>query len=162
MPILVQDIRNDRQFLAATGHNKKEFYHLLESFDSTYKNIFGIRLSNQLQKSNRTKLSDAENCLFFVLYQLKNNLSLDVLGLCFDIARQDADTYFKKYSKILKATLQNEKLYPQREFKSKKEFNDCFKDEDILLIDATEDPRERPKDPDKQKDVYSGKKKTYG
>jgi len=47
-------------------------------------------------------------------------------------------------------------------FKTVEEFRAACDWVDVLLIDATERPHSRPSDDAKQKDLYSGKKKTRG
>ena len=63
---------------------------------------------------------------------------------------------------ILYKALDNMDVLPHREFKTVEEFRAACDWMDELLIDATERPHCHPTDNEKQKDLYSGKKKTYG
>ncbi len=63
---------------------------------------------------------------------------------------------------ILRNALDNLGVLPHREFKTVEEFRTACNWIDDLLIDATERPHTRPADNEKQKDLYSGKKKAYG
>ena len=48
---------------------------------------------------------------------------------------------------------------PKRNLLTIKEFEEFFKDEKDLIIDATEQRIQRPSDNEMQKETYSGKKK---
>ena len=48
---------------------------------------------------------------------------------------------------------------PKREFATVAEFEEYFKEYDTLLLDGTEQRRQRPSVNETQKDHYSGKKK---
>lgn len=50
---------------------------------------------------------------------------------------------------------------PQRKFENEEEFNNIVKDANELIFDGTENLTIRPQDNDKQRDKYSGKKKTH-
>ena len=156
-----QNITNDRQFKAVTGKSRSEFNELLKSFANAYEDIFGILSDHIAQGNHEHKLKTYGDCLLFVLYQLKTNLTYDALGATFDMSGSVAHVNFTKYSKVLEITLKRKGVLPQREFKSKKEFEKTFKDEKEIIIDGEEQPIQRPKDADLQKDMFSGKKKLH-
>lgn len=62
---------------------------------------------------------------------------------------------------ILGKTLAGMNCMPIRNFMNKKDFEEFFANEKSLIIDATEQPIQRPSDKAEQKACYSGKKKTY-
>ena len=59
----------------------------------------------------------------------------------------------------MQAVFEDDGSAPKREFKTIKEFQAYFKDEETLIIDGTEQQIERPKEKELQKQNYSGKKK---
>jgi hypothetical protein len=60
---------------------------------------------------------------------------------------------------ILQSLLFDTNFAPRRSFATLAEFEAYFRDHDTLIIDATEQPIQRPGDQDEQKLNYSGKKK---
>lgn len=50
---------------------------------------------------------------------------------------------------------------PKREFATVAEFEAYFKQQEVLLVDGTEQQTQRPKNYDTQKEWYSGKKNDY-
>jgi hypothetical protein len=66
MAISYQHIRDDRQWRAATGLNKNQFYDLVESFKMTYEDFLGQSIaSSQTDSTNSPKLNTYEDFLFF-------------------------------------------------------------------------------------------------
>lgn len=154
-------INNERQFKAVTGLSKSEFADLLKTFAKAHEDIFG-KLSDQIANGNKeNRLKTYGDCLMFVLYQLKTNLTYDALGATFNMASSTAHTNFTKFSKILQIALKKKDVLPQREFRSKKEFEQTLKDEKEIIIDGEEQAIQRPKDTEIQRDMYSGKKKLH-
>lgn len=154
-----ENIKSDRQFRAVTGMPKDEFQDLLKAFIEAHESIFG-KLSDRVPE-RIGKLKKYEDCLLFVLFQMKTNLTYDALGAVFNMEASVAYANFTKYSKILEIALHRKKVLPKRKFESKAELEETLKDEDEIIIDAEEHPVQRPKDPDSQKDMYSGKKKHH-
>ena len=62
---------------------------------------------------------------------------------------------------ILETTLGYKQVLPERKIRSMEEFLDRFPDVKEVILDGTEQPIQRPKDPDEQKAHYSGKKKRH-
>ena len=63
--------------------------------------------------------------------------------------------------KVLQKALETASYAPKREFKSVQEFEAYLKKESTLILDGTEQRIQRPKEPEEQKQCYSGKKRTY-
>ncbi len=59
---------------------------------------------------------------------------------------------------ILKDALSKIGVLPKREFESPQEFKTYFEKHKTLILDATEQRVQRPKDNETQKEYYSGKK----
>lgn len=104
-------------------------------------------------------LPSYEDCLFFVLYHLKNGSSYDVLGFHIGTDASNALRMFDKYQKILEIALFQSGHMPRRNFSTLKEFEDLLKSEKEIILDVTEMSIERNHDYQAQKQDYSGKKK---
>ena len=100
-----------------------------------------------------------EDCLFFVLFQLKNSLNYDSLGLLIHMDASNARTNFEKYLSILSDILTEIGVMPKRSFTDVEEFESYFSTLESLLIDASEQSINRPKGNDNQKGMYSAKKR---
>ena len=62
---------------------------------------------------------------------------------------------------VLEQALGYKQALPERKFRSVEEFLERFPDVKEVILDGTERPVQRPKDPEKQKEHYSGKKKRH-
>lgn len=155
-------IRSERQWRASTGLTESQFHKLTELFAETYEKHHKVSLS---VKSERLYadfiLKTYADCLFFVLFQLKNALCFDNLGLLIETDSSNAQRNFKRYLAILELVLENQDAMPSRNFKSLEEFKQKIQSESEIIIDCSEHSTQRPKDYETQKDYYSGKKKTH-
>ena len=97
--------------------------------------------------------------IVFFLFQLKNALSYDSLGLLIGTDSGNAQRNFEKYLSILEIGLSQLGMIPKREFKNIDEFETYFKEHKDIILDATEHQTQRPKGYNAQKEVYSGKKR---
>lgn len=153
-------IRSPRQWKSSTGLSQKEFHQLSHDFGEMYEFQHGFSL---FELSERTKrdllLKSYEDCLFFTLFQLKNGLCYDNLGLLVGTDASNAQRNFEKHLGLLSQTLEKLGSMPIRNFNDIDEFRKKLSNESELIIDATEHSTERPKDNEKQKDKYSGKKR---
>ncbi|MEL7065465.1 MAG: hypothetical protein AAFP00_17115 [Bacteroidota bacterium] len=160
MPISYQDIRDDRQWRAATGLTGSQFKTLLSSFRKTYEDFLGESLSGRqegLQTPNT--FQTYEDLLFFILYSIKSGLTYDLLGLSFGIDRATAFRQQTFAIRILEMTLQQSGHLPKRFFEDLSDFKVSMAQEEELLLDASEQRRQRPQDQEVQQKNYSGKKK---
>uniref|UniRef100_UPI0004772BB7 hypothetical protein n=2 Tax=Spirosoma spitsbergense TaxID=431554 RepID=UPI0004772BB7 len=73
-----QHICNDRQWKATTGLTSQQFHLLAYHFGESYEFIHGLSI-NELADNIEVelKLATYPDCLFFILFQLKNGLSYD-------------------------------------------------------------------------------------
>ena len=106
-----------------------------------------------------SKVKTYEDLLFFTLFSLKSGLTYDLLGLVTGMDASNAKRNQQIGISLLKEALSSGGYAPKREFKDVEEFKEFFKDSDSIIIDGTEQRMQRPKDTEKQKDSYSGKKK---
>ena len=155
-----KNIKSDRQWKGTTGLSSAKFHELCKVFASCFEKKHEISLSEmEINLKSNFLLKTYEDCLFFVLFQLKNALSYDSLGLLIDTDNSNAQRNFEKYLGILESSLIELGAMPKRGFKDIAEFESYIKDKEIIL-DATENATQRPQDKDEQKAVYSGKKNT--
>lgn len=101
-------ITNDRQFKDTTSYSKAIFLQLLKDYESTYLEIHSQSYENYI-KENVTaepKLKTLGDALFFVLFQMKNDLIFGSLGAVFGMCGASASNNFKSFSKLLEQTLE--------------------------------------------------------
>ena len=151
------------EFLALTGYTHQEFEALLPQFRSRYYEwVSSHRLDGN--RRGKRKYSDYKNSplptiedkLLFILHYLKSNNLQTVQGALFGMSQPKANRWIHCLHPILNRTLADLGERPARKMA------DVAFDlhEDALYFhDGTERPIQRPGDPEKQRDYYSGKKK---
>lgn len=168
---MIPEIRDERQRRALTGLPEEKFSILEAAFalaladEKERKYQEGLTVGNRKRKpggGQKGKLPTAYEKLVFLLYYLKVYPTFDVLGTQFGLNRSKACENVHALLPILYKALENLGVMPHREFKTVEEFRAACEWIDTLLIDATERPHTRPSDDGKQKDLYSGKKTSYG
>lgn len=163
-------LNDDRLMKAVIGMSVNEFQRLGESFEkeleaerqSEYEKEFK---NNKRQRKpgggRRGVLKEAQEKLFFILFYFKCYPTFDVLGLFFDLNRSNTCRNAHYLTRILEKSLGRKMVLPERKIHSVEELLEIFPDVKELIIDGTERPIQRPKDKDKQKKNYSGKKKRH-
>ena len=164
---MITGIRNDRQMRALTGQSQEKFDQLLAVFSRVYEQEQDRAYEQGLaagtrkrkpgggQKGNLPEMADK---LYFILTYYKTYPTFDVLGTRFGLARSKAHRYVHQLSPILHQTLMEMGHLPKRKFESVEAFKAALADVDQILIDVTERPHQRPKDEERQEELYSGKK----
>jgi hypothetical protein len=148
-----QILSDKRSSQAAIGVTAKVFKRLLPYFKEA---LIQSKKKNPYRGGRRTiKLKSTEEKLFFVLFFIKNYPTYDVLGMNFGISRSDAFKRIALYTKALELSLKNAGHLPAE---SIEQLNKLLGNEKVIIIDATEQKKNRPKNKEKQKDYYSGKK----
>ena len=152
-------IKSERQWKSSTGMDEKQFHKLADVFGETYEFFEGVSLTEGAQRNNVTLLLPTyADCLFFVLFQLKNGLCYDNLGLLIGTDGTNAQRNFERYLTVLERALERKGKLPKRNFKTVQEFKAALSGEREIIFDVSEQPTERPKKPEEQKAHYSGKK----
>jgi len=156
-----QNISTERQFKSTTGHSKLEFEALCKDYELSYIEKYSQSYEDYLEEyvPERPGIFTLNDWLFFVLFQLKNDLVYDSLGAVFNMNGSTANSRFKEYLSLLEYTLKKKNEYPKREFKDVADFENHLSGENEIIFDGTENPVERPENYEKQRDKYSGKKK---
>ena len=160
MDTLYKNVKNDRQMRSTTGLSRDLFNKLLLYFIVAYRSVEGKILEEKMADNVQTFVFQRyEDMLYLVLFYLKSGISTDILGVIYSKDGGQMKRFVDKYSVILLEALSIQDCLPRRCFASVAEFKRFLADNKDLVIDATEVPVERPLDIEKQKKVYSGKKK---
>ena len=158
-------LRNNRLMLALTGVTPQEFENLIPAFSQSW--IEEKRKQHRKAKERKIGagrkgfLKSIETKLFYTLFYHKCYPTYDLASLIFNCNRSNACRRQFELSKILEKTLGRKLVLPVRKIKTLEEFFQSFPGAKEVFIDGTERPTQRPKDKDKQKETYSGKKKRH-
>ena len=146
-----------------TSITESEFDYLLEFFEKVFHNYFKhntltgkARIRNACKREDRV-FKAAEDALYFILFYLKSYPIEDVLAGIFDMHQPQVNLWKQLLQKLLEDTFVEMKVLPGR---NNKKLNQLIKEMGLteVIIDATERQIQRPKDYEKQKEYYSGKK----
>jgi Helix-turn-helix of DDE superfamily endonuclease len=158
-------------FLAATGLRREEFEKLLPFFIVAYGEAYplerrmdGGERRRRAGAGAKSKLGSMEDKLLFILNYHKTNPLQEQHGLLFGMSQGRVNIWVHKLFPVLQQALRLAGVSPCRDGSI---LNDHIASlgNNIngleLAIDGTERPRQRPKDSEKQRDCYSGKKKQH-
>lgn len=132
----------------------KQFLELALDVGKAYESLFGV--SMQERQSNSTIESTFkmyEDILFFTLFSIKSGVIYDVLDLTFRLDVVKAYQNKVLGLRVLHAALKANGHLSKRMHESIEEFKEHQSQEDEILIDAMEQRRQRPSNPEEQKDV---------
>src|ERR1039457_2441888 len=153
-----------------TGLTVAEFEHLCEPFAAQYHQLViqprvtaehRVRAVGGGQKGALPEVADK---LLFILLYTRIYPLLIVQGLLFGIAESKACRWVGLLLPVLDASLGSAHVRPKRaKGRSLEDLIEAFPELEALgvLIDGTERPIRRPKEPTKQQADYSGKKKRH-
>jgi hypothetical protein len=160
MKLRLTDLHTERQWRAATGYDQARFEKLLVLFTASYRGLHGGSVAERQTGLEVTpSLCSEEELLFFTLFSLKSGLTYDLLGFVCGMDAANAKRNQTLGIAVLKHTLKEADCLPKREFKDVAEFTEYLKNEAVLIIDGTEQRRQRPSNDEAQKENYSGKKR---
>lgn len=157
---------SDRLMKSLTGLTAAEFLSLAAVLGSILHDEKWSRfLSGLLQRmpggGRIGHFGEPKDKLFFALFYLKVYPTFEVLGYLFDMDDSAACRGAQKLFASLEKALGKKLVLPERRISSVEEFFKAFPEAKAIFIDGTERPIQRPKDPTRQKDNYSGKKKAH-
>jgi DDE superfamily endonuclease/Helix-turn-helix of DDE superfamily endonuclease len=156
--------QQDRVMRAMTGLNYAAFEALLADFIPVYHASLvrpGMVRQRAVGGGRKATLSSSQAKLFYILVYCKCYPTFDLLGVLFNFDRSCAHDWVHRLLPLLEATLGHKQVLPLRQVRSMAEFLTQFPAVEVLIIDGTERPVQRPQDPDKQEAHYSGKKKRH-
>lgn len=152
-------------FLAMTGLTRGEFDQLLPHFQHAFDQYMQQNYVNRDHRQRQygggrseSTLVNIEEKLFFILYYVKVYPLQEILAFEFDMAQSTAHAWIHLLSAVLKKALDHGGYLPERDAKQLGTVLES-EAESTYGIDGTERPRQRPRDPEKQKHYDSGKKK---
>ena len=154
-----------RTMLALTGVTPEEFTALVPTFESAMnlkkEHAFIENPKRQRKSGSGIKpfCKTIEEQLLFILLYFKCYPTFDVLSFLYDRERSNVWRRYDFLAPILESALGRKLALPARQITSIEEFWKAFPEAKELFIDGTERPIRRPKDKQKQKANYSGKKK---
>jgi len=158
--------RNAKLLLTLTGFLPLEFEIFLVTFEKAWNDyIVKTHVVGKIRKRKYgggriPALKNIEDKLLFILIYMKLYPLQAVIGFLFGMGQPQANEWVHKLSGVLKTALADMRQLPERIPENLKKF---LKDDgaDEVVIDATERRRQRPKDKEKQKTFFSGKKKAH-
>lgn len=146
---------------AMTSLNRNEFELLCLHFRQVWEEETQQPKRDVSRGGRKPILKSHEDRLLFILFYLKTYPLQEVLAHLFGMSQGLAHFLIDQLGGILRETLQRMDHLPGR--LSEEMLRKLAEEEPRdLAIDATERAIERPKDPERQKRFYSGKKRPYG
>jgi len=159
--------KNDRLTHALTGMSAEEFTGLLPEFEKVWETARMREYQNNPERERKPGggkkgvLKTSSDKLFFILLYYKCYPTYDVMSFLYDCNRSAACRRQQQLSVFLERTLKRKLVLPKRQIRSMEEFFKAFPEVKEVFIDGTERPIQRPKDTERQKANYSGKKKRH-
>lgn len=159
---------NPKDFLAATGLKIEEFEQLKKGFKEAYKKVYPEEKTQEGKERKRKEgagvkgqLEKEEDKLLFILIYQKTNELQTMQALQFKMSQPQANYWIHHLMPVLKQILKDQGLTPERKAENVVK-SEMIKEGILdLAIDGTERRIQRPKDNEKQKEYYSGKKKAH-
>jgi hypothetical protein len=156
----------NRLLRATTGLNRKAFENLLLNFESVYLSLSWSKERECPRKRHegggrKSHLKTIQHKLFYILFYFKCYPTFDLAGILFDFDRSQAHRWVHRLQLVLEETLNQKQVLPKRKIGTIQEFTQYFPGVKKVIIDGVERPINRPKDKEKQKENYSGKKKRH-
>ena len=146
------------QFLACTSFTVDEFDILLQDFSSAWEEY---RQKNYVNSGGGSpKLPRIVDKLFFILFYYKVYPIQTAMAVIFGMSQSQVCTWIHTLSPVLQRAFGIEQCLPERNPRRLKEALEACELHDFI-IDGTERERQRPSDPNEQKDFYSGKQHAH-
>ena len=127
-----------------------------------------IRLAREQEKvrinkkgGGRPKKLKREEEVCLCIFYLRHLPTFELLGMHFNISKTEANDTFNYWIKIIRKILPSSLMEQAKKDKEELELIKEMLTKHELIVDSWEQPRERPKDNQTQKEYYSGKKKQH-
>lgn len=156
-----EDVREkERVFLAMTSLTVEEFDDFIEAFATAWEESLLERGKDERNRGRKAVLGTPAQQLFFILFYLKTYPLQEVMGYLFGLSQGPANEWIHRLSGVLQKALDSQGHRPAR--LTPKMLERLEKEESQRLgIDGTDRRRNRPKEEERQKQLYSGKHKTH-
>lgn len=115
---------------------------------------------NKKGGGKKPKLSSQEQILLTLVY-LRHSPTFQLLGIQFGVSETTANDIFHYWLPIISEALPPSLLEQVKKFEGDYEWLQELLSEVQLIVDTSEQARERPRDYQEQKEFYSGKKKNH-
>ena len=158
-------LRTDRLCSSLTGLRVREFNNLVNDFSWNYLEYEHQRKPDRKRKlggGRDSYLETIEEKLFYILMYFKTYPTFDLASFYIGFHRSNACEWVKILLPVLETTLKRKLVLPQRKISSPQEFEKLYPTVKDVFGDATERRCQRPKNPKRQRKMYSGKKKIHG
>jgi hypothetical protein len=166
MTIYAKLSRRPNAFRSLTGMGVKEFDALYEELVDKIDSYDEKRLNQGDREraigGGSQYKHDVRNRLLMAMIWLRIYPTYDVLGFLFDLDKSNIGRNLHSILEVLHETLGDQIQWPDKSQRKRKmdEFMQEFP-QVVAIVDATEQPIQRPKDDEVQKAHYSGKKKDH-
>jgi hypothetical protein len=158
---------NSQAFKSITGLAVATFSELLVTFRRAYEDDLDRRDGQREQARQRHRgggrkgaLLILEDKLVFILFYFRVYPTQILQGYLFGLGQPQANEWIHRLTPVLNQALGYEKQLPARQAKDIETVLAACSGL-AFIIDGTERPIRRPKNPDRQKENYSGKKKRH-
>jgi hypothetical protein len=157
-----------RDFLAATSLTLAEFQQLLPAFQGAYETLYPPALTRAGKPRQRRAgggakgaLHSVEDKLLFILVYQKTNPLQTMHALQFNLSQLQANYWIHQLLPVLQEALAALGFAPERDASRLATSPLLCAGAPAGAIDGTERRRQRPTNAERQKEHYSGKKKTH-
>lgn len=155
-------VRSDDMMKSLTGPSCSEFGDLVPTFAAI---LLEKALSKERERApgggSYHTLGDSKGKLFFILFYVKCYPILDLAAFFFGVDKSRISRWVDEFLPVLEETLGRKAVLPERKIRTRKEFRKLFRKVGEVFIDGTERPVRRSKNPERQREEYSGKKKRH-
>ena len=158
--------RRPAAFRSLTGLSVDEFdalyEELVDKIDSYDEGRLKRRQRERAPGAGGQYKHDARNRLLMAMIWLRIYPTYDVLGFLFELDKSNIGRNLETILAVLRDALGDEIQWPDKSQRQRKmdDFMQDFPDV-VAIVDATEQPTQRPKEKETQKAHYSGKKKRH-
>ena len=157
-----------KEFLAATGLTDEEFQCLLPTFEKCCQSLSAKKpkpTKKQKQRSagggRKSKFENLSDKLLFILIYQKTIPLQTMHGLSFGLSQTQVNYWVHRLLPVLQKSLSELGMTPERDGQKVATRLEAVEGGANLSLDGTERRLQRPVNKDKQKEKYSGKKKTH-
>jgi len=158
---LAKALSSDRLMRAVSGLTPSQFRSLAGAFKTNLAHFYRTERDIISTRGRKGILKTHEEKMFYILFYYKVYPTFDLASLLFNADRSICCRWAHWYSKALELTLGEKLLLPARRASDLKELLSSMPELKEIFIDGTDRPVRRPKNSERQKNHYSGKKKRH-
>jgi hypothetical protein len=156
--------KNPQRTTAIFGVNIEQLKQLLEglkSHEAERRKVEGHHSPINPKGAGRHAKLSLDDQIYLCLFYLRHHPTFEILGLMFDVSKTTAHDTFEFWLHALRELLPASLLEEYLDDEVAWEIVEEVLEQDLLIVDSTEQRRERPKDGKAQKQCYSGKQKQH-